>query len=594
MGHVMHERGVLGRIILVTVFLGMAFIGLAGNLTRLHLGNHSKVGKHGFSRALVAKRGDIYSRDGKQSSPLARDLLSYHFYLDPVSVATNRNHTPEKIAKVIAAHLPLSEEEALAKFSDKTSFGRVNRHNKLGFSYDSSVVAALITNTVSGISYKTVPVRINPQGARMAPVLGFVNSLGVASGGVEAYYNEQLKGTDGEIVGVLDAKQREIYHKRKQHILPVAGNDVFLTIDNNIQYAAECELKNVVEAYDALGAWIIVQHVQTGAILAMASVDAGVGKEDAESNEEYWRNKAISVSYEPGSVMKALTVAAALNEGIIKTDTLFDVGSGIWYYRGIPLRDHVTGVISLETVLKKSSNIVCAQLGVSLGEIRFTNYMKGFNFGSRLGIDLPGEESGILPLPGNKKFWDPIKISRMPIGQGVSVTGLQMINAYSMLANQGLLLKPYIVAKIVSPEGEVIYKAQPTVIGRPIRPEVARDVCKMLQSVTEHDGTGSRAAISGYSTAGKTGTAQKAGKGGYSTTDYYASFVGFVPVSKPVFSVLVSVDRPRPQHTGSKIAAPIFAKIASVTARRLEVEPDMLTDEMIRESRQGVARISGN
>jgi len=177
------------------------------------------------------------------------------------------------------------------------------------------------------------------------------------------------------------------------------------------------------------------------------------------------------------------------------------------------------------------------------------------------------------------KDWSKLTPTRVPIGQGIAVTGLQMINAYSTLANDGMMMRPYLVDKIVAPTGETVFKAQPSVLGRPVRPEVARMVREMLIGVTEEGGTGKRATVPGYSVGGKTGTAQKAVAGGYSSTDYYASFVGFVPAHKPVFSVLVTVERPRPQHTGGFVSAPVFAKIAAATARYLEVPPDQPVDE---------------
>jgi cell division protein FtsI (penicillin-binding protein 3) len=198
--------------------------------------------------------------------------------------------------------------------------------------------------------------------------------------------------------------------------------------------------------------------------------------------------------------------------------------------------------------------------------------MRGFGFGNKLGIDLPGEEEGIL---GNWRTWDKLKPTRVPIGQGVAVTGLQMVNAYSTIANGGKLMRPYVVDKIVKPNGEVVFQTKPQVLGTPIRPEVAQAIREMLIGVTEDGGTGTRANVKGYTIAGKTGTAQHAVVGGYSSTEYFASFVGFVPARDPVFSVLVSVDRPKPQHTGGFVASPVFGKIAAATTRYLQVQPDL-------------------
>jgi cell division protein FtsI (penicillin-binding protein 3) len=275
--------------------------------------------------------------------------------------------------------------------------------------------------------------------------------------------------------------------------------------------------------------------------------------------------------YEPGSIMKAVTVSAVLNERLVTPNTVMDAENGVYMYAGKPLRDHATGQMTVATALAKSSNIVCAKLGLQLGSQRLDAYLRGFGFGNTLDIDLPGEERGLI---GNWKRWDKLKPTRVPIGQGVAVTGLQMVNAYSTIANGGKLMRPYVVDRIASPTGEVVFQTKPHVLGTPIRPEVAQAVREMLIGVTEEGGTGKRANVKGYTIAGKTGTAQHAVPGGYSNTDYFASFVGFVPARNPVFSVLVTVDRPRPQHTGGYVAAPVFAKIAAATTLYLEVPPD--------------------
>jgi len=237
--------------------------------------------------------------------------------------------------------------------------------------------------------------------------------------------------------------------------------------------------------------------------------------------------------------------------------------------------------------LKKSSNIACAKIGMMLGPKLLETYFRSFGFGAPLGLDLPGEEGGIL-LRGKDWDRDKLKIARVPIGQGVCVTAVQMVNAYSALANGGKVMKPYLIDRIVSANGEIIAQNKPTVLARPIRPEVARSVCDMLVGVTEEGGTGKKAVVKGYSVAGKTGTAQQVVPGvGYSGTDYWASFVGFVPASNPVFCVLVTIDRPDPKkpRTGGAVAAPVFSKIATATARYLGIPPDMPDDVEVEEKK---------
>ena len=572
-------QDIRNRIRIVVWALGAVLLGLGAYLAYLHLYDHSKMTSRDYQHTLLGMRGNIYDCNG-MLYPLVMSLPAYAFFLDPLSVNSKKGHTPQHISKCIVENLSLDEDEVLLKFGATLDNGRTNRYNKLGISLDEDVFKALTANTLSGIRYDVIAVRNYPQERRMSHVLGFINKKGIASAGIEQQYDEYLKGKNGVIKGVEDATRREIYEKRKLLDPSIAGNNIFLTLDHNIQHKVEHVLRSAVETNNAVAGWVIVQKIDTGAILAMASYPDFAPDKYTDVTKEQWRNKAISITYEPGSIMKAVTVAAALNERIVTSATKFDVGDGVWYYRGKPLRDHVTGIISLDTVIKKSSNIACAQMGVSLGEDRLVRYLQAFNFGATLDIDLPGEEKGILPRPSKKKTWDPLKVTRMPIGQGIAVTGLQMVNAYSALANGGVMMRPYVVDRIVSAEGEVIKKVTPQVLGRPVRPEVARLVCEMLQGVTEREGTGWRAAVAGYSVGGKTGTAQKSGVGGYSSTDYYASFIGVVPAKKPVFTVLVSIECPKPQHSGGYVAAPAFSKIAAATARYLEIEPDMIPEDM--------------
>ena len=565
----MHERGIQIRIWFIALLLLVSFCGLGAKLCYLHLSNHSKVTGREYKRTLLGLRGGIYDCNGKQY-PMAVSLPARLFYLDPKSV--KKEHDVGQIARTVSQHLGLPEAEVQAQFRRTDS-----RYIKLGYSLDDRVFEALSDPlTISGVGAEEMVIRRYPQGRRMSHVLGFVNNMGVGGAGIEQQYNRYLTGTPGLIEGEKDAGRREIFSRRKVYVPPIAGSDIYLTLDHRIQFEVERAIQEVVEKFDALSGWAIVQHVRTGKILAMASFPDFEPENYTETTLDVWRNNALAIVYEPGSIMKAVTVAALLNERLATPSTEFEVGEGVWFYAGKPLRDHVYGRVTVSTALKKSSNIACAKMGLRLGAQRLENYLRAFNFGSKLGIELPGEENGIL---ARAKDWDKLKPTRSPIGQGIAVTGLQMINAYSTLANDGRMMRPYLVDRIVSPSGETVFQARPEVIGRPVRPDVARAVREMLTGVTEEGGTGKRAAVPGFSIGGKTGTAQKAVPGGYSSTDYYASFVGFVPAGEPVFSVLVSVERPRPQHTGGFVSAPVFGKIAAATARYLALDPDLPSDE---------------
>ncbi len=556
------------RVWIVAAVLFLSLCGLSVKLGYLHLANHSKL-KREYKRELLGLRGRIFDCNGDQF-PVAVSLPARQYFLDPQAV--KKGHDPKAIAKTVAEALGLEEAEVAAKFTQTDS-----RYIKLCVSTDDRAFALLAdTKNISGIGAEDLAIRSYPQRRRMSHVLGFVNNMGVGGAGIEQQFNWYLKGTTGLIQGEKDAGRVEIRNRRALDVPAIPGCDVYLTLDHNIQYEVETAIKEVVEQFQATSGWAIVQRVKTGEILAMASYPDFDPEHYTEESIDVWRNNAVAIVYEPGSIMKAVNVAAALNERIVTPDTLIDVGEGTWFYAGKPLRDHVTGRISVSTALKKSSNIANAKIGLMLGNKRLEAYLRAFSFGEKLGIELPGEERGIL---ARSKDWDKLKPTRIPIGQGIAVTGLQMVNAYSALANDGVLMRPYVVDKIVSPGGETVFKAKPDVLGKPVRPEVARAVREMLIGVTEEGGTGKRATVPGYSIGGKTGTAQKAVHGGYSSTDYYASFVGFVPAREPVFSVLVTVERPRPQHTGGFVSAPVFAKIAAATARYLEVPPDQPVEE---------------
>jgi len=560
------ERSEKRRVVFIAAMVGLALAGLGMRLGYLHLLNHSKL-KRNYTRDLLGIRGRIFDCNGEEF-PMAASLPARRFFVDPMAV--KENHSRKLIIDTLADALALPREEVADAFSQTNS-----RYVKIAVSYDDTVFDLLSDATcISGVGSEDVMVRSYPHGHCMAHILGFVNNDGIGSAGIEQRYDAELRGTPGLQQGEVEGKRRrELWRRRKVDIPPIPGNDVHLTLDHNIQRVVEQSLQEVVEQFNAASGWAIVQDVHTGAILAMGTYPGFHPERYNEESKETWRNHALAAVYEPGSIMKAVTVAAALNERLVTANTVMDAGDGVFMWAGKPLRDHVTGPITIATALKKSSNIVCAKLGLMLTSQRLNAYLRGFGFGNTLGIDLPGEERGII---GDWKKWDGLKPTRVPIGQGVAVTGLQMVNAYSAIANGGKLMRPYVVDKIVSPSGEVVLQAKSEVIGSPIRPEVAQQVREMLIGVTEEGGTGKRADVKGYTVAGKTGTAQHAIKGGYSNTDYFASFVGFIPARAPAFCVLVSVDRPKPQHTGGYVAAPAFAKIATATARYLEVPPDDL------------------
>ncbi len=543
----------------IGLLLSLGMLALVGRLCFLHLGDLEPVSRP-WEMTVLARRGAICDRNNE---PMAVSLLYHQPFLDPGSVKPK--HDRRVIATLLSERLGIERNRLLDYFAATNV-----RHQLLPTLVDDRTCRALATNKlISGVGWEDRVVRTYPQGRRLANVIGFVNREQELEGGagLEQRFNSYLKGISGRIESEKDALQQEIADRRSTNIQPIDGADVHLTIDNNIQYKVECELQRVAMEFRINGAWVIVEKIATGEILAMASYPSFDPNCYEKSSPQDWRNRAIGVNYEPGSTMKSFTIAAGLNERVIIPETRMDVGEGSWFFAGHVLHDHVKGTVDTGTALSKSSNIFCARVGLLLGEKRLRDYQRAFGFGERLGIELPGEERGLV----RSSYWGDLATSRIAIGQGVAVTGLQMLNAYCCLANGGCLMKPYLVSHVVSSQGQELLRNRPQVVGRPVRPEVAAAVCRMLIGVTEEGGTATRAKVLNYTVAGKTGTAQIPENGHYSETEYWASFVGILPVEKPVFGVLVVVEKPHPLHMGGYVAAPAFANIADAIARYLEI-----------------------
>jgi cell division protein FtsI (penicillin-binding protein 3) len=562
------KGGHLLRLYLVPCCLFVWLLALAARLCFLHLGDHSRCSRD-WSRDLRARRGAIYDRNGTRN-PLAVSVPGRVIFLDPQ--ALNPVHDVLEIAERVAALAGCDVDTVLVNLRRDDS-----RYIRLGVTFDEAAVA-LVTNRscFSGVGLEDTIVRRYPLGRRMAHVLGFVNDCGAGCYGVEQQYDRYLRGTDGYIQGVVDAGRREIRSRRRAFIRPIDGASLQLTLDQNIQCVTEQALAGAVEASQAVAAWAIVQRVRSGEILAMAAVPDFDPAQFRHTAGDLFRNPGLGVVFEPGSTMKTMIVAAALNEKLVTPATLLDVGPGVWFHGGRVLRDHVRGVVDVATVIKKSSNIGAARIALMLGNRRMECYLRAFGFGAATGIDLPGEEEGIL-MPAAR--WNVLSPTRMAIGQGVAVTALQMLGAYCAIANDGRLMRPYVVTRVVAPDGEVLLENGPKVVARPIRPEVAATMRHLLTGVVAEGGTATRAEIPGYSVAGKTGTAQQPCRGGYSESDHWASFVGFVPASEPEFGIIVVVDRPRTSHYGGVVAAPVFARIAGVVAQYLELPAECAAEE---------------
>ena len=568
------------RFFIAPVLLAFWFCILICRLVDLHLGSRTPHNQTIMRGQIPTTRGIIYDR---QEVPVAVNRPGYKVFVDPespVKEGQDKRRTAERIAELTGADVE-------SVYREISGNGKNSRYIVVGKTFDKTAID-LVTNKAVYCCCGLDPFseRAYPQGRLFSHVVGYISGEDQKgrNGGVEQWAQGYLKGNEGVFVGVKDKNGREIRERRKITIPAIEGDSVYLTIDHNIQHVVREQLSAGITNYWATGGKVIIEKVSTGEILAMVSLPDFDPSDYRAYSDEDRRNKAIGLVYDPGSTMKGITISAALNEGIVTPETVIDVGQGSWAYGGRILRDHPHGLLTVRQIIQKSSNIGAAKIGLKLGNQHLASYIKAFGFTQQLGIDLPGEEKGILPP---YQSWEPVKPTRVAMGQGISVTPLQMVNAYTTIANGGHCMRPYVISRIVAPDGTVVYRNEPKEIGRPIRPDTAEKMRSILKSVTNYaadrvdHGTGWRARVDGYTVAGKTGTAQMLINGAYSEKDYWSSFVGFVPAENPVFAMIVILDRPRGElmddgvhhkaHDGGGTAAPLFSKIASYVAQYLEI-----------------------
>jgi cell division protein FtsI (penicillin-binding protein 3) len=563
----MNDRRMLLRFGVSAVMYLLLVTGLGARLAFLHLGSHE--GRRGrieclrqFREELRGRRGAIYDRGGA-ANLLAVDLAVKDICADPALVVAS--NAVAMVASGLAEALAMEVDEVAVKLNQP---GR--RYVRLQRFAQEDLTKAVAEAHLPGIFFQDSNVRHYPYGAFMCHVLGFVNYEGVGSAGVEQRFDPLLKGQPGVVEGRLNALRQELYLERERYEPGRQGHSVELTIDRNVQHIVEKVIDGVMEEFNASAAWSIVQRVKTGEILAMVSRPAFDLNRFQETPPDVRLNRALGTNYEPGSTLKAATFAAALNEGIVTPHTVFDCENGGWFYKGKLLRDtHGYGNLTVADGLKKSSNILTAKVALMLGNERLYSYLRAFGFGELTGIDLPGEETGIFHPPSK---WYGISPTRIPIGQGIATTGLQILGLFCTIANDGYRMRPYVVRRVIDADGQVVHEGRPEVVARVIRPETAALMRELLADATEDGGTGRRARIGEIRVAGKTGTAQKPVAGGYSATDYVASFVGFLPVEEPEIGIIVVVDNPKPLYYGGQVAAPAFSAIAGDLSRYLGIQ----------------------
>ena len=484
-------------------------------------------------------RGAILDRDGTR---LASSEDAATIYATPYQVK-NKPKAAERLAKVLKE----KPEKVLEALSEESGFAYLAKD------VDLATASKVEKLNIEGIGQLSASRRTYPQGEMAGQVIGVVGTEGEGLTGIEESENSALEGEEGETKIVTDALGEPI----KQETVKQAkdGEDVELTLDPVIQQDAEKALAKIGETYSPVGATAIVMDPQTSEILAMANYPAiDPGDLEKVSNEELL-NQATGFNYEPGSTFKAFTVSAALEEGVITPQTEITVPPEIEIGERIikDAEEHGTENLTVEQVLARSSNIGADIIGGKLGATKFSEWIERFGFGKKTGIQFPNEEHGIVPALDE---YSGATMGNLPMGQGASVTPIQMMQGYAAIASGGIERRPQLVKrigeqKVHEPKGHRVISAQ-----------VASDVREMLKGVLGPEGTASEVEVPGYTLAGKTGTAEVAEDGGYSKTKFIASFIGMAPAQDPKFLCAVIVDQPEGEIYGGSVAAPAFGEIA--------------------------------
>ena len=559
------------------LFVGAAIfvvwaVGIQARLLYLQVHKHQSLQARAENQSartmdISAKRGDILDRHGR--------VLAYSVDADSVYGVPTEIEDAAATASALCAALsdcaPKDREELAARLGQKRAFVYVRRR------VTPSQARRIGDLNLEGIGFIKEDQRFYPKKQLAAQVLGFVGVDNTGLAGIEAAYDSQISGTLGKLLYQTDARGRAFSRLERP---PTAGATVELTIDEYLQHIAERELRDAVARNRAAGGTVLIMSPKTGEILALANEptfnpnafsSASPEHRRNRASPEHRRNRAVQDIYEPGSTFKVVTASAAIEERTIGVDDLIDVSGGKIRFGSRVIDDtHDYGTLSFTDVMVKSSNVGAIKVGLTLGAERLGLYVRRFGFGRTLSPDFPGETTGIV--------WDPRQLDNsalasVSMGYQVGVTPLQMVAAVSSVANGGDLVQPRAVRALIR-DGKRV-EVKPTVLGRTVSKDTAATLTGIMEQIVER-GTATFAQVDGYTIAGKTGTASKLVNGRYSHSDYYASFVGFLPSRNPVATIIVVIDSPHAHgYYGGPIAGPVFQSIAQATLRHLGVSPTL-------------------
>jgi cell division protein FtsI/penicillin-binding protein 2 len=581
----MGRKYFVARIIFISVFFLLALIAIILRMYNVQIERHEELfakAKKTYTSTVKqeGKRGEIFDIKGNL---LVGNKPCVNIAADPEAIGDKTKCM--QIADYFSKELNLNFDDIYKRLSTKTIEGseRKIRYVVIKKNIDLQTAERIRKDVkdrkFKGVIFENKTKRFYPKNKLLANILGFINVDGntvVPEGGVEKVGNSNMSPT--KTVSSIERSRKGVRLSGEEDKIKAVqdGNSVFLTISEPIQMIVEDELDKLMLKFNPEAAYAVMVDPYTGNIMAMAQRPSFDPNDRINMDPKAWRNRITEDSFEPGSIMKSTIVAAAIDMGIITPDTMIDCEGGRWLFCGKVLGEaagHGHKIISVTEIIQKSSNVGTAKIGVMMGKDKVYETIRNFGFGYKTGIPLKPEALGIMKKPDR---WDGLTISRYPIGQTFTVTPLQMVRAYCVLANGGKLV-----------DLRLIYRHKNPSTGEEIKMEIIpnpgsvfknknsdKKIVNMLKLVTKKGGTAEKAAVKGYEVAGKTGTAQKLINGVYSDSQGFASFIGFVPADKPAFVLLVTADNPQPVHYGGLVAAPAFSHIAKKTLRFLNVPPE--------------------
>lgn len=508
-----------------------------------------------------------YKSAGKRGTIFDRNLREMAVSIDVESIAAHPKQieSPKKVAGSLSKILRMNRKVLAKKLYSKRKFVWIKRK------VTPKEAEAVKKLDISGLDFIPEHKRFYPNKTLAAQLIGFTDVDDHGLEGLEFYYNDILSGSVVEYKVLRDARGRR-FEAESPAGSATSGKNLVLTIDSTIQYIAEKALAESVKAFSAKSGMAVAMDPRTGALLAMAQVPLFNPNALNGYNRKVWRNRIITDPYEPGSTMKIFSAAAAVESGSCSSSSIFYCENGAYRIGNHIIHDsHEHGWLSLQQIIKYSSNIGTVKFSAVTGPKYLFDTLRKFGFGEKTGIDCPGETAGSL---SPYQRWTTVDAGTISFGQGISVSALQLITAISAVANKGILMKPYAVQAITDYHGRLIKSFAPKIVRRVISEKTAGTLTRIMKTVITEGGTGVNAALDGYSVCGKTGTAQKIDENGrYSNEKFIASFVGFAPVAAPKIAVLVVVDEPQKQHFGSAVAAPAFKTIAQKTLDYMNISP---------------------